>query len=381
MHITSQQFAIFVLSLLLSVAVFCLSSSGVDGLPTQSKQYSGATPTGSQKAVNSHATKEKHESPDHHVTKKPIKGEENVTEVTAKQEHGQKETAGNATEKSAATKPLNRHGHKSNASISKGQKAEKLSLLRDINDLALSSDLNSTSEVLKRNSVIRVLAVDPESIDKPVEIAVQSYTPPPNASAVIEVRPKASDSYQVNVINHPDESLWPGYQLQPQEMNGIQNWYLGQYQQPVPPGLSYVPTEEFLHTQSFSSNPALYSQFSNQHPTYGNPTNPNLAQEISSTFLPNQRISSQPAQNYQPNYAVNQPAQISPYNIDSPQQIQYFLPQTHVLPYFLPDPNEIHNALSTNTVPELNYYNPGIIKYVTNSYRLKTHPKLEWVPL
>jgi hypothetical protein len=274
----------------------------------------------------------------------------------------------------------------SNASISKGQKAENVSLLRNINDLALPSDLNSTSEVLKRNSIIRVLAVDPESIDKPVEISVQSYTPPPNASAVIEVRPKALDNYQINIKNHPDESLWSGYQLKPQETNGMQNWYQGQYQ----PGLSYVPTEEFLHTQSFSNNPALYSQFSNQHPvqeaTYGNPaislrTPPNRAEGISPTFLHNQRISSQPEQNYQSNYVVNQPTQISPYRIDSPQQIQYFLPQTNILPYFLQDPNDFHNAFSTNIVPDLNYYNPGILKYVTNSYRLKTHPKLEWVPL
>jgi hypothetical protein len=230
-----------------------------------------------------------------------------------------------------------------------------------------------------------VLAVDPESIDKPVEISVQSYTPPPNASAVIEVRPKVSEIYQVNVINRPDESLWPGYQLQPQEINGIQNWYLGQHQQRVRPGLSYIPTEEFLHSQSFSSNPALYSQFSNQHPvqkaTYSNPTNPNSAQEISSHFWPNQRIISEPAQNYQSNFVANEPTQFPAYNIDTPQPIQYFLPQTNALPYFFPGPNEIHNVLFTDTVPELNYYNPSIVKYVTNSYRLKTHPKLEWVPL
>ncbi|XP_023708688.1 uncharacterized protein LOC111865148 isoform X2 [Cryptotermes secundus] len=78
MRTTSHRLAIFVLSLLFLVAVFCLSSSGVDGLPTQSKHYSEPTPTGSKKAVNSHATKEKHESPDRHVTKKPIKSEENT---------------------------------------------------------------------------------------------------------------------------------------------------------------------------------------------------------------------------------------------------------------------------------------------------------------
>jgi hypothetical protein len=303
--------------------------------------------------------------------------------------HAQKVTEGNATEKSTATKPTDHHGHRSNASITKGQKAAKTSLLRDSKDLALSSDLNLTSEVVKRNSVIRVFSVDPESIETPVEISVQTYTPPPNASAVIEVRPKVSESYQVNVINHPDESSWPGYQLYPQEPSGLQNWYLGQYQQPVPSGLSYIPTEEFLHTQSVSNNPALSSRFFNQYPVQEakyNPTislrsQPNRAQEISSTFLSNHRISSQPDPNYQSHYAVNQPAQISAYNIDTPQQIQYFLPPTNVLPYFLPNSNEIHNSLSTNNVPELNYYNPGVLKYVTNSYRLKTHPKLEWVPL
>jgi hypothetical protein len=360
---------------------------GVDGLPTETKHHSEATPTGSQKAVNSHATEDKHESTDRHVTKKPIKSEENIREGTAKQEHAQKETEGNATEKSTGTNLTNHHSHRSNASISKEQKAENLSLLRDINDLALPSDLNSTSEVLKRNSVIRVFAVDPKSIDKPVEISVQSYTPPPNASAVIEVRPKAFDNYQIHIKNHPDASSWSGYQLQPQETNGMQNWYLGQYQS----GLSYIPTEEFLHTQSFSNNPTFYSQFSNQYPvqeaTYGNPATslrlspPNRAQEISSTFLHNQRISSQPEQNYQSNYAINQPAQNSAYRTDTPQPIQYFLPQINTLPYFLPYPNEILNAVPTNIVPELNNYYPGVLKYVTNSYRLKTHPKLEWVPL
>jgi hypothetical protein len=242
----------------------------------------------------------------------------------------------------------------------------------------LPSDSNSTSEVLKRNSV---LGVDPESVDEPVDISFESYTPPPNASAVIEVIPEVSDSYHANVINYPDESLWPGYQWQLQETNGIQNWYLGQYQQPVPPGLSYVPTEEFLNTQFFSNNPVVYSKFFNQYPlkaaTSGNPTTPsisqqNRAQEIPTNFINNHKKSPLPNTNYQP-------AQSSAYNVNNPQQIQYISPQTNVFPYFLPDSKEIQNSLFTNNVPEANYYNPGILKFVTNSYSLKTHPKLEWV--
>jgi hypothetical protein len=352
-------------------------------LPLQHKQHSEATPTESQKAV----TKKKHESPDHHVAKKPIRSEEYVRKDAAKEEQELEETDGNARE----TKPPNLQGHKSNASISKVQKPAKLTPLRDSKDLILPSDSNSTSEVDKRNSVIRVLGVDPESVDKPVEISVQSYTPPPNASAVIEVMPTISDSYHANVISYPDESLWTGYQWQPQETNGIQYWYLGQYQQSVPPGPPYVPTEEFLHTQIFSNNPVVYPKLLNKYPlkeiTSGNPKTPprsqqNRAQEIPSKLKNNHKKSSQPDTNYQSNYALNQPAQSLAYNVNTlPHIFPYFPTQTNILPYSLPDSKEIQNVLFTKNAPELNYYNPGILKFVTNSYRLQTHPKLEWVPL
>jgi hypothetical protein len=352
-------------------------------LPLQHKQHSEATPTESQKAV----TKKKHESPDHHVVRKPIRSEEYVRKDAAKQEQELEESDGRARE----TKPSKLHGHKSNASISKGQKETKLTSLRDSEDLILPSESNSTSEVLKRNSVIRVFGVDPESVDKPVEISVQSYTPPPNASAVIEVMPTVSDSYHVNVINYPDESLWTGYQWQLQETNGIQNWYLGPYQQSVPPGPSHVPTEEFLHTQIFANNPVVYPKLLNQYPlqeiTSGNPKTPprsqqNRAQEIPSKLKNNHKKSSQPDTNYQSDYALSQPAQSSAYNVNAmPYIFPYFPPQTNVLPYSLPDSNAIQNSLFTKNVPELNYNDPGVLKFVTNSYRLQTHPKLEWVPL
>jgi hypothetical protein len=84
--------------------------------------------------------------------------------------------------------------------------------------------------------------------------------------------------------------------------------------------------------------------------------------------------------NLLPNYAVEPLARIFPRKIDTPPQIQYSLPQDYFPPYFLPHTNGIQNSFYTQAEPNLEN-KPAVTKYVTNSYILKTHPKLEWVPL
>jgi hypothetical protein len=355
-----------------------------------SARVTEATSTGSHKSVNSNVTKNKHESSDHQATKKPISNEEIVGEVTTKKTQAQKISEGSTTQK-----PTNQNGHRNSTLMFRGPKIAKTPILTESKALALPSDSDIISEVVKRNSEIKVFTSESGSNYKPVEIEVRSYTSPPSASAVIEVKPSMYNGYNTDFQNYPDINSWPGYQMypHPQETNGPLNWYMDQYQQPVQPGLSYVPTEELLHSQSFSKNPSLSSHLLYQYPVkdslYRNPITSlrpklNHVQEIPSKIFDNRVVNSKLDSEYEynslQNYPVNPPALNSAYNLDTQRRLQYVVPQNDIQPYFLPDSNEIQNPLFINTEPESNY-KPGLIKYVTKSYYLKTNPKLEWVPL
>jgi hypothetical protein len=249
--------------------------------------------------------------------------------------------------------------------------------------------LNSTSDVIKRSSAIKLFTIESEDESKPIEIEVKTYTAPPNTSAIIEVRPKRPNGYEIDVRNNADESSWPAYQIYPypQETNGQEAWYMQQYEQFLPSLLTYVPTEELLHGQSFSNTPGLSSQLLYQYPVketiYSKPyfslrSKPNHIQHRFSKLLNNQAKTSKPdpKDDYKllPRSAEDPLAPISPYQINTPLQIQYSLPQNYFPPYFFPQTNNIQ------TEPNLNS-KPAVTKYVTNSYVLKTHPKLEWVPI
>jgi hypothetical protein len=345
------------------------------------------TPDGSHRSLN--YQKKIHESPDNHTTKNPLSTGENAGGDTTKKTHAPKLSEGSTTRK-----PIKENGHSNSALFPKRQKVEKSPLQTDSKALVLPVDLGTTSQVAKRNSEIKIISSESETTDKSVEIEVKSYTPPPNASAVIEVKPNTYNGYPIDLQNYVENNLWPGYQLYPypQETNEQINWYMGHYQQPLQPGLSYVPTEEFLHGQSFSNNPSLSSQLFYQYPVkqaiYRNPitslsSKQNHMQEIS-TSLNNHILSSKPGSEHDynslSNYPVNPPVQSFAYDLNGPQPFPYIERQNNILPYFLPDSNEIQKPLSINTEPEMNY-KPGLFKYVTKSYYLKTHPKLEWVPL
>jgi hypothetical protein len=268
-------------------------------------------------------------------------------------------------------------------------KAVKVSLRTDSKDLALSSDLNSTNEVVKRSSAIKLFTIESEDTSKPIEIEVKTYNAPPNTSAIIEVRPKASNIYEIDVRNYPVENSWPVYQMYPypQEINGPQGWYMQQYEQSLPSSLTYVPTEELLHGQSFSNTPGFNSQLLYQYPVkeavHNKPTSflkskPSHVQHSFSKLLNNQAKISKPDPkddyNLLPNYAVDPLPRISPYQVNTPVQFLNSLPQNYFPPYFLPHTNNIQAESNLNN-------KPAVTKYVTNSYVLKTHPKLEWVPV
>jgi hypothetical protein len=238
-----------------------------------------------------------------------------------------------------------------------------------------------------------VFTIESEDANKPIEIEVKTYTAAPNASAIIEVRPKASNDHELGSLNYPYEHSWPIYQTYPypQEMNGPQDWYTQQYQQSLPSSLTYVPTEELLHGQSFSNTPSMSSQLLYQHPVeeamYNKPlysprSRPNHIQHVFSKLLNNKvKIPNfDPKDTSLPNHAANPLAQFSPYQTNTPLYVQHSLPQNYFSPYLFPHSNKIQNSVYTQVDPNTNN-NPGVTKYVTNSYVLKTHPNLEWVPL
>jgi hypothetical protein len=348
------------------------------------------TPTGSHKSVSSNHTKNKHESPNHPAIKKAISNGENTGDVTTKKTHAQKISEG-----STSQKPTKQSGHDNTTSMSKGHETAKTSLRTENKFLALPSHSDSISEVVKRNSEIKVFTSELGSTDKPVEIEVKSYTPPLDVSAVIEVKPNTYNSYHTDLGNYAAGNVGPGYLLYPQtqETYGPFNWYMDPYQQPAQLGLSYVPTEELLHSQSFSNSPSLNSELLYQYPLkgamYPSPVTslwpkPDKVQEKSPEVLNNHIVSSKPDYGHEykslPNYPVIFPARSSSYDLNTPQLFQYGVPQNDIQPYFLPASNEIQNPLVINTGPELND-KQGLLKYVTKSFYLKTHPKLEWVPL
>jgi hypothetical protein len=338
--------------------------------------------TRSHKTVAPRATN-KQASPNVDVTKKSFSSEDNAGGSNIKVTHEQEVFEGTATE--------TEQGSSDSALVSsKGTLGAKKHLPADSKDLALPTELSSTSEVAKRSSEIKVYTSDSDANNNHLDIEVKSYTPPQNTSAVIEVRPHRSNGYETDFGTYPNENSWPGYQFypNPQEINGPFNWYMDRYQPPVLPSLSYVPTEELLHSQSYTNNPGLSSQLLYQYPVkqeiYTDRSQQNHVQNIPPKRLDNTIISpkSDSKHDYSSffKYPMSPPAQISADNLDTSQQYQYFVPQSDIQQYFLPNSNEIPKSPSIEAGTEFNY-KPSLLKYVTNSFYLKTYPKLEWVPL
>jgi hypothetical protein len=256
-------------------------------------------------------------------------------------------------------------------------------------DLDFSSDLTSAKEVIKRYSANKLFTAESEDSSKPVEIEVKSYTAPSNTSAIIEVRPETSVTNEIEFPNNPNQNSWPLYQYPyPQEINGPQAWYMHQYQPSLPSSLTYVPTEELLHSQSFSNTPVFGSQLLYQYPVkeavYKRPSFSPRSKYVFSNLRNNQTKIPKPDpvddHNSLSNYAFDPLARISRYQLYKPPQTQHSLPQDYFPPYFLPHTNGIQNSFYKQDEPNL-INKPAVTKYVTNSYILKTHPKLEWVPL
>lgn len=304
---------------------------GVEGVPLPPAPATDATSSGSHKNANSHATKNKHDSTVYHTTKKHISNEENTGDGRIKKSHAQKISEGSTTQK-----PSKQKDHSNSALMFKEQRTAKTSVPTNSKDLNLPLDSDSKSELVKRDLQINIFPSQSGSIDKPVEIEVKSYASPPNTSAVIEVNPK---TYNVDFHNSPDGNLWPEYQMNqyPQETNGPLNWYTDNYQQPVPPSLSYVPTEELLHSQNFLNIPSLGSQVLYQYPVkdaiYRNPINPlrpklNHVQETSKPLNNNEGSSKQNSEREYmlTNYPVNLQLQNLAYNPNTLQQFPYVLP-------------------------------------------------------
>ena len=446
-------------------------------LPTQPKQMSEGTSTGSNKVANLNVTRNKYESYDLQASKKSFTNQDNARVGTSKKPHDQK-ISGNIGEsttkkiyaqkisgskttekpkkqiisssnnssnssnknnstnisnnnrnsntsdvnfsrvnissnnsnntssinssKSSNTSSINSSNSSNASSIDRSSirgsntnsnasiaKAMKISLLTEDMDITDLSDLNSTNVVIKRSSTTKLLTAEMENSSKPLQIEVKAYTAPPNASAIIEVRPKTSESYEIDPLNYPDQYLWPLYQHPyPQEMNGLQYWYKQQYQPSLPPSLTYVPTEELLHSQNFSNNPGFSSQLLYQYPVkeavFKKQIFSRRPKYLFSNLVKNQTKVPKPdpkdGHKVLPNYAVEPLAQISPYQIHMPPQKQYYLPQDYFPPNFLPHTNENQNSFYTQYQPNLNN-KPVVTTYVTKSFVLKTHPKLEWVPL
>ena len=401
---------------------------------------------GTNKVANFQAPKEKYKSSDIQASKVPVinqdnakvgtsqktrvqKISENIGESTTKKIYTQKLTGSKSTEQtgqqngssssnsssnknnSTNSSNKNRNSKASGGNFSSSNKinnmnsinisgsntsssasiaeARKNSLRADNMDFDFSSDLNSTKEVIKRNSANKIFTVDSEDSSKPIEIEVKTYIAPANASAIIEVRPEKPISNEIDIPNNPDQNSWPLYQYPyPQEINGPQGWYMQQYQPSLPPSLTHVPTEELLHSQSFSNNPVFGSQLLYQYPVkeavYKRQSFSPRSKYVFSNRSNNQakipKPDPQDDHNLLPEHAVEPLARIFPHQFEKPPQIQFSLPQDYFPPYFLPRTNGIQNSFYTQD--EHNLENkPAVTKYVTNSYILKTHPKLEWVPL
>jgi hypothetical protein len=402
---------------------------------------------GTNKVTNFQATKVNYESSDLQASKKPVisqdnarvgtsqktsaqKISENIGESKTKKTYTQKISGSKTTENSAQqngsssnsssssnknnsinSSNKNRNGNASGGNFNNSNKtssmsssnisgsnissnasiteARKSSLQTENMDLDFSSDLNSTKEVIKRNSANKIFTAESEESSKPIEIEVKAYTAPPNTSAIIEVRPNPPVTNEIDTANNPDQNLCPLYQYSyPQEINGPQAWYIQQYQQSLPSSLTHVPTEELLHSQSFSNTPGFGSQFLYQYPVkekvYRRQGFLSRSKYVFSKTRNNQTKMSKPDlkddHNLLPNYVVEPLARISPNQLDTPPQIQHSLPQDYLPPYFLPHKNRIQNSFYTQDDPYLKN-KPTVTKYVTKSYILKTHPKLEWVPL
>jgi hypothetical protein len=256
-------------------------------------------------------------------------------------------------------------------------------------DLDFSSDLNSTKEVIKRNSASKLFTAESENSRKPIEIEVKTYAAPSNTSAIIEVRPTTPITNAIDPLNYPDQNSWPLYQYPyPREINGPQAWYMQLYQPSLPSSLTHVPTEELLHSQSFSNNPGFGSQLLYQYPVkeaaYNRPSTSPRFKYVSANLRNNQAKIPKPDpiddNTLLPNHAVDPHVRISSHKIDKSPQIQYSSPHDYFPPYFLPHTNGIQNSFYTQVEPNLKNQ-PTVTKYVSKSYILKTHPKLEWVPL
>jgi hypothetical protein len=401
---------------------------------------------GTNKVTNLQVTKVKYESSELQASKKPVisqdnarvgtsqktsaqKKSENIGEITTKKIYTQKISGSKTTEKPAqqndsssnssnsnknnSTNSSNKNRN-SNASGGNFNNSNKTSSMNSSNisgsntssnasitevrkssfridnmDLDIPSDLNSTKEVIKRNSANKIFTAESEESSKPIEIEVKTYTAPPNTSAIIEVRPNPPVTNEIDTAYNPDQNSWPLYQYSyPQEINGPHAWYIQQYQQSLPSSLTHVPTEELLHSQSFSNTPGFGPQLLYQYPVkdevYKRQSISPRSKYVFSKTRNNETNISKPDpkddHNLLPNYAGEPLARIRPHQLDTPPKIQYSLPQDYFPPYFLPNTNGIQNSFYTQDDPYLKN-KPAVTKYVTKSYILKTHPKLEWVPL
>ena len=370
--------------------------------------------------------KDKYESSDLQTSKKPVINQDNARVGTSQKTPAQKisENIGESTTKKIYTqkisgsktteKPAQQNGTSSSSSSSSSSnssnktssinssnisgsntssnaslaEARKNSFRTDNLDLDFSSDLNSTKQVIKRYSANKLFTVESEGSRKPIAIEVKTYTALPNTSAIIEVRPNTPVANEVGSLYNTDQNSLPLYQyLYPQVLNGPLVWYLYQYQPPLPSSLTHVPTEELLHSQSFSNTPGFGPQLLYQYPVkeaaHKRPSFSPRSKYVFSNLRTNKAKTPKPDpiddQNVLPNYAVERLVRISPHQIDTPQQIHFSLLKNYLPPHFRPQTNGIQNSFYTHEPNPKN--TPAVTKYVTKSYTLKTHPKLEWVPL
>lgn len=400
-------------------------------LPALPKRPSVGVSNGTNKVANLQATKDKYESPDLQASKKPVINQDNARVGTSQKTLAQKVSENNresATKKTytqkisgnkTTEKPAQQNGISSNNSSSSNKnnstnssnktsnmnssnisgsntnsnaslaEAQKKSIRTDNLELVSFSDLNSTKQVNKRNSANKLITAESGESSKPIEIEVKTYTALPNTSAFIEVRPNTPVTNEIGFLNNPDQISWPIYQyLYPQQLNGLHAWYVYQYQPPLPSGLTHVPTEELVHSQSFSNTPGFGPQLLYQYPVketaHKRPSFSPRPKYAFSNLLTNKAKTSKPDRiddyNLLPNYAVGPLVRISPHQTDTSPQVHYSLLKDYFKQKFLPQPNGIQNSFYTQYEPNLKN-KPAVTKYVTKSYTLKTHPNLEWVPL
>lgn len=396
---------------------------------------------GTNKVANLQVTKDKYESSDLQASKKPVinqdkarvgtsqktlvqKVSENTGVSTTKKIYTQKISDGKTTEKSAKQNGISSNSSSSNSNKNSSSnsnnknnstnsnnktnsmnssntngsnissnaslaEALKNSLRTDNLGLGVFSNLNSTKQVIKRNSANKIITAESEESNKPIEIEVKTYTTLPDTSAIIEVRPDTPVINEISFLDNPDQNSWPIYHYTyPQDLNGLQAWFMHHYQPLLPSSLTHVPTEELLHSQSFSNTPGFSPQLLYQYPVKEAANKrPSFSPRYKYVFSNLPKIKTKTPnpdpiddENLLPNFAVEPLVQISPNQIHRPPQIHYPLLQDYIPPHFLPQPNGVQNSLYTQYEPNVKN-NPAVTKYVTKSYTLKTHPKLEWVPL